>query len=114
MNDQKVEQIGVRLKEERSRLDFSQLAFAETCGVSRSTLNTWEKGDQSPNAAMLATMGALGVDVLYVVTGEKVDASESTLASAERDLLQAWRTGSPDGRAALEAVAKLAFFSAQK
>lgn len=107
MNDGKVEQIGVRLRDERLRLDLSQLSFAEQCGISRSTLSAWEKGDQSPNGAAFALMAALGIDVLYVITGSRSGDSESSLAQGERELLQAWRNGSPDGRAALEAVAKL-------
>lgn len=71
MNDGKVEQIGVRLKNERLRLDLSQLTFAEQCGVSRSTLAAWEKGEQTPSAAVLSVMAGIGVDVLYVVTGSQ-------------------------------------------
>ncbi|BBL25467.1 helix-turn-helix domain-containing protein [Comamonas terrigena] len=96
---------GERIKSERLRLDIQQLAFAEACGVSRGGLLKWEKGEASPNAAALAAMSALGVDVLYVVTGQRAGEAESTLAPAERDLLQAWRLGGEKGRAALAAIA---------
>lgn len=96
---------GERIKSERLRLDIQQLAFAEACGVSRGGLLKWEKGEASPNAAALAAMSAMGVDVLYVVTGQRAGESESTLAPAERDLLQAWRHGSEKGRSALAAMA---------
>lgn len=94
------------------RLTLSQVAFADACGVNRGTLATWEKGEQSPTAAVLAVMAGLGVDVLYVVTGSRAGESESTLGPAERDLVNAWRNGSDQGRAALEAVAKLAVAAA--
>lgn len=101
-------QIGERLREERTRIAYSQIAFADACDINRGTLSNWEKGDQTPSAAALGVMATLGVDVLYVVTGHKANASESTLAPAERDLLQAWRSSTAEGRTALESVAKLA------
>ncbi|MDH1333510.1 helix-turn-helix domain-containing protein [Comamonas thiooxydans] len=107
--DEFCELIGERIKEERFRLDMPQLAFAEACNVSRGALLKWEKGEATPNAGVLALMAGLGVDVLYVVTGQRANASESTLAPAERELLQAWRNGSPDGRSALEAMARVIF-----
>ena len=108
--DEFCELIGERIKEERFRLDMPQLAFAEACNVSRGALLKWEKGEATPNASVLALMAGLGV----VVTGQKANASESTLAPAERDLLQAWRNSTSEGRTALEAVAKLVFSSEQK
>lgn len=109
MKEFKYVQIGERLREERLRLAISQVDFAEKCDASRNAFLQWERGEATPNAGVLALMAGLGVDVLYVVTGQRADASESTLASAERDLLQAWRNGSPDGRSALEAMARVIF-----
>ncbi|KGH31340.1 XRE family transcriptional regulator [Comamonas testosteroni] len=103
--------MGARLRDERLRLELSQLAMAEACAVSRNTQSAWEKGDQTPNGAAFLAMTELGVDVLFVITGAKTNESESTLAPVERELLKAWRNGTPEGRAALEAVAKLAFLS---
>ena len=90
------------------RIAYSQVAFSDACGINRGTLSNWEKGDQTPSAAALGVMANLGVDVLYVVTGQRAEASERTLAAGERELLMAWRNGSQESRAALEAVAKLA------
>lgn len=109
MKEIKYVQIGERLREERLRLGISQVDFAEQCDASRNALLQWERGETTPNAGVLALMSGLGVDVLYVVTGQKTEASESTLAPAERDLLQAWRNGSPAGRTALEAMARVIF-----
>jgi transcriptional regulator with XRE-family HTH domain len=104
MNKRNFEQTGIRLRDERLRLNVSQLSMAEACEVSRGTLATWEKGEQSPNAAALSVMAGLGVDVLYVVTGQRAGESETTLAPAERELLQAWRQGTEQGRALLSAA----------
>lgn len=107
MNVEIFQQIGERLKAERLRISFSQVAFADACEINRGTLSNWEKGDQTPSAAALGVMAALGVDVLYVVTGKHTGESEATLAPAERDLLQAWRDSGDKGRAALAAVAEI-------
>ncbi|WP_407714192.1 helix-turn-helix transcriptional regulator [Comamonas testosteroni] len=109
MSEKNFSPIGERLRDERLRIDMQQIDFADSCGVSRRTLSSWENGEATPNAAALAVMAAIGVDVLYVVTGQRANASESTLAPAERELLQAWRNGSPDGRNALEAMARVIF-----
>lgn len=111
MNEKNFASIGDRLREERFRIDAQQTDFAESCGVSRRTLSSWENGEATPNASVLALMAGLGVDVLYVVTGEKAAASGSTLAPGERDLLQAWRNGTTDGRIALEAMARVIFLA---
>lgn len=105
---------GERIKSERLRLDIQQLAFAEACGVSRGGLLKWEKGEASPNAAALAAMSAMGVDVLYVVTGQRAGEAETTLAPAERELLQAWRQGPEQVKEAIQAIAKLAFLSSKE
>ena len=107
MSDNFCDLFGDRIKSERLRLNFQQLAFAEACEVSRGALLKWEKNEATPNAQALALMSTLGVDVLYVVTGERSGESESTLAPAERALLQAWRDSDDKGRAALAAVAEV-------
>lgn len=107
MSEIKYGQIGARLREERMRIGSSQVDFAEACGSSRNALVQWERGDATPNAAVLALMSSAGVDVLYVVTGQRSGESEATLAPAERALLQAWRDSDDKGRAALAAVAEV-------
>lgn len=96
--------IGERLKAERLRVTYSQVAFVDACEINRGTLSNWEKGDQTPSAAALGVMAKLGVDVLYVVTGQRAGEAESTLAPVERELLQAWRQSSEQGRALLSAA----------
>jgi transcriptional regulator with XRE-family HTH domain len=61
-----------RLKEERSRLLFSQADFAERAGVSRNTQVRYESGKTAPSSAYLGTIEALGVDVGYVLFGAAV------------------------------------------
>lgn len=103
-SDNKFVSFGERLRLERLRIGMQQVDLAEACEVSRKTLSVWEKGEQTPNAAVLAVMAGHGVDVLYVVTGQRAGEAESTLAPAERELLQAWRQSSEQGRALLSAA----------
>lgn len=107
MEDKNFAHIGERLREERLRISMQQVDLADQCGVSRRALSTWEKGEQTPNAAILSVMAGKGIDVLYVVTGKHVSESEGTLAPAERALLQAWRESGDKGRALLSAAAEV-------
>ncbi|QKV52632.1 helix-turn-helix domain-containing protein [Comamonas antarctica] len=104
MRELKYVQIGERLREERQRVGMSQVDFAESIAASRNGLVQWERGETTPNAAMLGVMASMGVDVLYIATGARTGESASTLAPAERELLQAWRHGSDKGRALLTAA----------
>lgn len=63
--------IGGRLKAERQRLGKSQAALAELASVTKNTVIGWEQGAASPNANALSAWTLAGVDVLYVVTGER-------------------------------------------
>lgn len=107
MQEKNFASYGDRLREERIRIGLQQLDLADSCAVSRRTLSSWENGEAAPNAPALAVMAELGVDVLYVVTGQHAGESEATLAPAERTLLQAWRDSNDKGRAALAAVAEV-------
>jgi transcriptional regulator with XRE-family HTH domain len=64
--------ISARLKEERGRLQLSQLELAEIGGVKLRTLQDWERGLAPVQTEFLAATRAHGMDVLYVVTGERV------------------------------------------
>ena len=103
-----LQHIGERLRGERARLGLSQVVFSDACGVNRSTLATWEKGEQSPTAAVLSLMAGLGVDVLYVVTGERAPLGSGALSQEERQLVAIYKKGDALARQALESVAAMA------
>lgn len=63
--------IGDRLKQERERLGYTQENFAAAAGAKRRTLIDWEKSVSSPTAVQLAELSKIGVNVNYVVTGER-------------------------------------------
>lgn len=107
MSEIKYGHIGVRLREERLRVGVSQVDFASHCGTSRNALLQWERGETAPNAGLLSSMTSLGIDVLYVVTGQRQGETEATLAPEEKALLTAWRSSGEKGRTALAAVAEV-------
>lgn len=64
--------IGKRLREEREAMGLSQPKFAELVATTKQTLFSWETDKTSPGAVELAVFAANGVDVLYVLTGQRV------------------------------------------
>jgi transcriptional regulator with XRE-family HTH domain len=63
--------IGERLREERARLGMNQPQFAAIAGTTKQTLFSWESGKTAPDAGQIAALAHGGVDVLYVITGER-------------------------------------------
>lgn len=93
--------IGERLKEERVRLGFNQADFAAFAGVAKTSQFNYEKGDRSPDAAYLAAVGEKGVDVLYVVSGERKPTLSDSITADEVGLLESYRTMSEADRQTL-------------
>lgn len=83
--------IGERLKEERERLGLNQTDFAALAGASKNTQYNYEKGERSPDANYLAAAAERGVDVLYVLTGERVPQHAGTLSERESEVLRCFR-----------------------
>lgn len=83
---------GARLKEERERLGYNQSAFAALAGVTRKTLFGYESGDRFPAGDALSAWLAEGMDVVYVLSGERTPAvSTRSLPADEQLLLDAYR-----------------------
>ncbi|AXE93983.1 helix-turn-helix domain-containing protein [Paraburkholderia terricola] len=91
------ESIGDRLREERKRTALSQRAFAESGGVTEKTQVLYEKGERVPDAHYLARIAAIGVDILYILTGQL---NTSTLSPDEGDLVRRYREAPEAVRAA--------------
>lgn len=81
---------GERIKEERERLGLNQADFAALADSTRKTLFNWESGAATPNATVLAAWAAHGLDVLYVVTGQRSPSMPAT-DPAEQVLLDSYR-----------------------
>ena len=67
-----METIGGRLRFERERLALSQPVLAEMCGVTMRSQRNYEKDERLPDAGYLAAATRSGVDVVYVLTGERL------------------------------------------
>ena len=62
--------LGKRLRSERERLELTQDALARQCGKSKRQQIKYEQDEQAPGADYLAKAHKVGVDVLYVLTGD--------------------------------------------
>lgn len=69
-----------RLKEARESLGLSQQALSERLDVSLRSQQNYEAGIRQPDAAYLAALAAIGADVTYILTGQRV-------SEWERDVL---------------------------
>lgn len=97
--------IGNRLREERERLGFNQTDLATLGGASKNSQYNYEKGDRHPDSAYLAAVAEHGVDVLYVITGERLPIESDSLSADEAALLTAYRLANDDDRPVLVRIA---------
>lgn len=93
--------IGQRMREERERLQLSQEAFGKLGGVARVAQFNYERDERRPDAEYLSAVAAVGVDVLYVVTGERTPPRDGgvSLSHDEGELLAMYRACTPRDRA---------------
>ena len=77
-----------RLRAERERLNLSQQALADRCGVTARSQRNYEAGERLPDAAYLSALSATGADVLYILTGQR---SAYGLSADEQELLALFR-----------------------
>ena len=78
------DQIGKRLREERKRLGLNQTDFAKLGHVHMQSQTRYEAGKGWPATDYLALLDARGVDVGYVLTGQR---SSGALDSRASELL---------------------------
>ncbi len=62
-----------RLAKERHRLGMNQTTFALAGGAGRASQANYESGKRFPDAAYLAAIAKIGVDVQYILTGHRSD-----------------------------------------
>ena len=98
--------IGERLKEEREALGKTQGDFASIAeqagvpGATRQSQAKYEKGLAAPSAAYLSAMASAGVDVRYVLTGDREFEPAPALSAEEQLMLQYFREAVPAVRKA--------------
>lgn len=100
----KMTNFGSRLKEERLRISGgTQAEFGGRLGVSAQVQSRYEAGEREPKMEYWPAAQTLGIDVLYVITGQR---NTSQLSADEADLVRRYREAPDAVRAA--AVAALA------
>jgi len=107
---------GDRLREERNRLGLTQTALGAIGGVRQQAQYLYEKGERKPDSDYLAAVAAAGVDVLYVLTGQRPPppaptpngTRHSLLSADESRMLDIYRNGSDEGRAILQRATEAA------
>ncbi|WP_426198999.1 helix-turn-helix domain-containing protein [Pseudomonas sp. DC3200b2] len=93
--------IGSRIREERERLRLTQRAFGEIGGVEPNAQGKYESGERWPKADYLEAVAKEGVDVLYVLTGQRLAPPLDQLQEDEVRLLGHYRALPPAARQAL-------------
>ncbi len=83
--------MGERLKEERQRIGVNQTVLAEKCGVTKNTQLAYEKGDRNPDTSYLAHAASLGVDILYLVTGERKPVLADSISAEVAQFLKVYQ-----------------------
>jgi transcriptional regulator with XRE-family HTH domain len=90
---------GARLREERKRLGFKQAEFAALVGTDVPKQSLCENGRRDLRAAYLSRLPAVGVDVLYVLTGRR---SEGWLDEDAAGFLSAYLALPPELKEPIE------------
>ena len=88
--------IGEILKEERQRLGMNQEDFAAVAGLKRRAQTLYEQNERAPDALYLRALAGIGVDVHYILTGERL---QSAVTSDEKELLDGYRSMDVRGKA---------------
>jgi transcriptional regulator with XRE-family HTH domain len=97
---------GDRLAEERKRLGYMQAHFAALVGSDAPKQSLYENGHRQLRADYLARIAAAGVDVLYVLTGQRHEGD--WLGQEGSEMLSAWHRLPPElKRAVLDFVKDL-------
>lgn len=109
--------VGRRLGEERAKLNMSVTTACEQFGVSRSSWYGYEAGEVFPTQKILAALAAAGIDISYILTGQRgtpLPAGEgpgvraAPLSSDEEWVLDCYRTATGEARRLIEQAARVA------
>lgn len=85
--------VATRFTEERTRLNMNQSEFARLAGISHECLRKIQNGQNLPSAPLLISAHQLGLDILYVLTGQRSQgATAQDRAVADAAIQKAVRT----------------------
>ncbi|WP_231982575.1 helix-turn-helix domain-containing protein [Pseudomonas mucidolens] len=86
---------GGRLKEIRRTFRLSQHEFGALGGVATNAQGKYENDSRQPRSGYLVAIWRRGVDVLYVLTGERTASSAYPLVESEIALVENYRRLNP-------------------
>lgn len=99
MNDENIDQRGGRIRLERSRLDLSQSEFADLMQKKKMAVYNYERGERLMTHADLEALHKAGVDVWFLITGER--SNIVPLPESEQEVLKLFHSVDPSQRATL-------------
>ncbi|MGG7675161.1 helix-turn-helix domain-containing protein [Pseudomonas sp. WC2] len=83
---------GECLREERVRLGLKQEEMAQIGGVTRNTQGSYERDERRPDTGYLKALHAVGLDILYVVTGVRTPSPVGGLSEDEEVMVKRYRS----------------------
>lgn len=90
----KLSDFGQRLKEQRKRLQWTQVSLSQQCGISQRVQSGYETGKVAPDVAYLYRLQELGFDICALLSGEAANnlkAQPLLIEDEERTLLNLYR-----------------------
>lgn len=91
-----------RLRSERKRLGLTQTAVAKVCGVSLHSISDYESGKSEPKLSVLESLTVLGVDVMYILTGNRT--LPAIMSVEEQKLVENYRAMDDSAKLNIQAV----------
>lgn len=102
---------GQRLAEERERIGRTQEQLGGLVGATKRSVIDWEGDGSSPKAIYLEKMAPEGIDVLYLLTGQRSTPIQDWLTPRQRALLENYDAADEAGKRFIEAAAMRAMQS---
>jgi transcriptional regulator with XRE-family HTH domain len=102
---------GQRLAEERERIGRTQEQLGVLVGASKRSVIDWEGDEASPKAVYLEKMAPEGIDVLYLLTGQRSSPAQDWLTPRQRALLEYYDAADEAGKRFIEGAAMRAMQS---
>jgi transcriptional regulator with XRE-family HTH domain len=99
--------VGKRLKEERKRLGMGQDQVAMSVHVTREMWGRYERGVSVPGLDVVMSASAVGMDVYYVLTGERAGGPVDVLTKKARLLLDVYTSLDDEGQQAIDGVVRV-------
>jgi transcriptional regulator with XRE-family HTH domain len=78
---------GERIREERESRGFNQTEFGQIGGVSRNTQASYERGERNADTSYLSRLATAGVDVMYILSGQRSQGGATTVLSPDEAVL---------------------------